>query len=35
MIPEGEATEEEKDQKVTHDSGKPSDRSAKKSKGHA
>jgi len=35
MIPESEATEAQKDQKVTHDSGKRSDGSRKKSKGHA
>jgi len=35
MIPESEATEAEKNRKVTHDFGKRSDRSAKKSKGHA
>jgi len=35
MISEGEATEAQKDQKVTHDSRKRSDRSRKKSKGHA
>ena len=35
MVPEGRATEAQKKRKVTHDSGRQSDRVAKKEKGHA
>ena len=35
MIPEGRATESQKGRKVTHVSGRQSDRVAKREKGHA
>jgi len=35
IIPEGQATEETKKRKVTHNSGRPSDGRGKKEKGHA